>query len=76
MFKAIAFLNYYDSLVVENDDLRLCDASRRIDETNRLVIVVDNNYLTIISCRYHYEKWIEIASHSLKIGYDFRTATD
>ncbi len=30
--------------------------SRRIDETNRLVYAVDNNQLTIISCRYHYEK--------------------
>jgi len=30
--------------------------SRRIDETNRLVYVVDDNYLTVISCRYHYEK--------------------
>lgn len=30
--------------------------SRRIDETNRLVYAVDDNYLTIISCRYHYEK--------------------
>ena len=30
--------------------------SRRIDESNRLVYVVDNNCLTIISCRYHYEK--------------------
>ncbi len=29
--------------------------SRRIDESNRLVYVVDNNQLTIISCRYHYE---------------------
>lgn len=28
--------------------------SRRIDETNRLVYAVDDNYLTIISCRYHY----------------------
>ncbi len=28
--------------------------SRRIDETNRLVYVVDDKYLTIISCRYHY----------------------
>jgi toxin YoeB len=28
--------------------------SRRIDESNRLVYVVDNNQLTIISCRYHY----------------------
>ena len=28
--------------------------SRRIDETNRLVYVVDNNNLTILSCRYHY----------------------
>ncbi|CAA0098924.1 Toxin YoeB [BD1-7 clade bacterium] len=30
--------------------------SRRIDETNRLVYAVDSNQLTIISCRYHYEK--------------------
>ena len=30
--------------------------SRRIDETNRLVYVVDGTQLTIISCRYHYEK--------------------
>jgi toxin YoeB len=28
--------------------------SRRIDETNRLVYAVDDGYLTIISCRYHY----------------------
>lgn len=30
--------------------------SRRIDETNRLVYAVDDNYLTIISCRYHYSR--------------------
>jgi toxin YoeB len=30
--------------------------SRRIDESNRLVYVVSDNQLTIISCRYHYEK--------------------
>ena len=30
--------------------------SRRIDHTHRLVYGVDENYLTIISCRYHYEK--------------------
>ena len=30
--------------------------SRRIDDTNRLVYTVDDNQLTIISCRYHYEK--------------------
>ena len=30
--------------------------SRRIDESNRLVYVVGDNRLTIISCRYHYEK--------------------
>ena len=30
--------------------------SRRIDDTNRLVYAVDTNRLTIISCRYHYEK--------------------
>lgn len=28
--------------------------SRRIDDTNRLVYVVEDNQLTIISCRYHY----------------------
>jgi len=28
--------------------------SRRIDNTNRLVYAVDDKYLTIISCRYHY----------------------
>jgi len=28
--------------------------SRRIDETNRLVYAVDDDLLTIISCRYHY----------------------
>ena len=28
--------------------------SRRIDDTNRLVYAVDNNFITIISCRYHY----------------------
>ncbi len=29
--------------------------SRRIDESNRLVYVADDNRLTIISCRYHYK---------------------
>ncbi|MBD1875299.1 Txe/YoeB family addiction module toxin [Nodosilinea sp. FACHB-131] len=28
--------------------------SRRIDDTHRLVYAVDDQYLTIISCRYHY----------------------
>jgi toxin YoeB len=28
--------------------------SRRIDESNRLVYVIDDQQLTIISCRYHY----------------------
>lgn len=28
--------------------------SRRIDDTNRLVYVVDDEYVTIIACRYHY----------------------
>ena len=28
--------------------------SRRIDEKNRLVYVVDESALTLISCRYHY----------------------
>jgi len=28
--------------------------SRRIDESNRLVYVIDDNQLTIISCRYQY----------------------
>jgi len=29
--------------------------SRRIDDSNRLVYAVDDNRLTIISCRYHYK---------------------
>ncbi len=28
--------------------------SRRIDEINRLVYAVDDDFITIISCRYHY----------------------
>ena len=28
--------------------------SRRIDETNRLVYAVSDEYVTVISCRYHY----------------------
>ena len=28
--------------------------SRRIDETNRFVYAIDDNSLTVISCRYHY----------------------
>jgi toxin YoeB len=28
--------------------------SRRIDEINRLVYSVDDDYLTIVSCRLHY----------------------
>ena len=28
--------------------------SRRIDETNRLVYKVEQNYIIIIACRYHY----------------------
>lgn len=28
--------------------------SRRIDDTNRLVYAVNNEFLTVISCRYHY----------------------
>ena len=28
--------------------------SRRIDDTNRLVYAVDEEYITVISCRYHY----------------------
>ena len=30
--------------------------SRRIDDTHRLVYAIDKKQLTIISCRYHYEK--------------------
>jgi toxin YoeB len=29
--------------------------SRRIDDTNRLVYAVDEGYLTVIACRYHYK---------------------
>jgi toxin YoeB len=28
--------------------------SRRINDTNRLIYAVEDEYLTIISCRYHY----------------------
>jgi toxin YoeB len=28
--------------------------SRRIDDTNRLIYAVEDEYLIIISCRYHY----------------------
>jgi toxin YoeB len=28
--------------------------SRRIEDTNRLVYAADDDYITIISCRYHY----------------------
>ena len=28
--------------------------SRRIDDTNRLVYAVDEKFITVISCRYHY----------------------
>lgn len=30
--------------------------SRRIDDNHRLVYAVDDFYLTIIACRYHYQK--------------------
>tara|TARA_B110001450_G_scaffold229127_1_gene229498 strand:+ start:501 stop:767 length:267 start_codon:yes stop_codon:yes gene_type:complete len=30
--------------------------SRRIDDSNRLVYAVDNHQITVISCRYHYDK--------------------
>ncbi|WP_062062486.1 Txe/YoeB family addiction module toxin [Cellvibrio sp. OA-2007] len=29
--------------------------SRRIDDSNRLVYAVDDSYLTVIACRYHYK---------------------
>ncbi|NOX91066.1 MAG: Txe/YoeB family addiction module toxin [Gammaproteobacteria bacterium] len=29
--------------------------SRRIDDTHRLVYVVSDTHITVISCRYHYE---------------------
>lgn len=29
--------------------------SRRIDETNRLVYLIDDNDLVVIACRYHYD---------------------
>ncbi len=28
--------------------------SRRIDDTNRIVYAVDDGFITILSCRYHY----------------------
>jgi len=30
--------------------------SRRIDTTNRLVYAVDDKQLTVVSCRYHYDR--------------------
>jgi len=30
--------------------------SRRIDQENRLVYAIDDKNITIISCRYHYDK--------------------
>jgi len=30
--------------------------SRRIDDTHRLIYAITDNYLTVISCRYHYSK--------------------
>ncbi|MBA5248092.1 YoeB toxin protein [hydrothermal vent metagenome] len=30
--------------------------SRRMDEKNRLIYKLNNNQLTIIACRYHYDK--------------------
>lgn len=30
--------------------------SRRIDDSNRLVYAVDDGHLTIIACRYHYQR--------------------
>jgi toxin YoeB len=30
--------------------------SRRIDDSNRLVYAVDDGHLTVISCRYHYDR--------------------
>ncbi|AFY96724.1 Txe/YoeB family addiction module toxin [Chamaesiphon minutus] len=29
--------------------------SRRIDDTNRLIYAVEDEYITVISCRYHYD---------------------
>lgn len=29
--------------------------SRRIDESNRIIYAVDDDYITIIACRYHYD---------------------
>lgn len=30
--------------------------SRRIDDSNRLVYAVNDTHITVIACRYHYEK--------------------
>ena len=43
-----------DSPVVEDDDLRVRAASRRIDEANRLVYKVKERYIIVVSCRYYY----------------------
>ena len=45
--------NVLDQVV---NDVDYTIISRRIDDTNRLVYVVDESGLTIISCRYYYSK--------------------
>ena len=43
-----------DSPVVEDDDLRVCAASRRITKEHRIVYAVENNSILIAQCRFHY----------------------
>ncbi|MEO0846795.1 MAG: Txe/YoeB family addiction module toxin [Cyanobacteria bacterium J06648_1] len=43
-----------DSPVVEDDDLRVCAASRRITKEHRLIYAVEKDAILIAQCRFHY----------------------
>ena len=43
-----------DSPVVEDDELRVCAASRRISKEHRLVYFVQSDSILIAQCRFHY----------------------
>jgi toxin YoeB len=39
--------------------------SRRIDDTHRLLYAVEDEYLTIIACRYHYTRYVRTRQSEL-----------
>ena len=45
-----------DSPVVEDDDLRVCAASRRLSQKDRLVYKFDARYIYIFAIGGHYEQ--------------------